>query len=325
MTMRRRALLASAATGIVGTTLVGPAWAQSFPSRPIRWVVPFTPAGNYDVTSRIVGEVMGRHLGQTIVIDNKPGAGGIVGVEAAVAAPADGYTVVMASFSVLNIAPLMARKPPLQPALTPISMLTTVPMVMATSASGKFADWKAMMAQAKSAPGSVSVGHAGNGSTNHVAILRTQTNEKVAFNIIPYRGSAPGLNDLMGGQIDCYTDQLTTSLPHIRAGKLKALVVFALERIPELPGVPTLRELGGTGFDGGTTAGLFARVETPKPIIVQLNSAVMAALNDPTVRQRMGELGATVRPTTPEAYATQLEADKAAVEPLIAAGLLKAE
>ncbi|CAN5265147.1 hypothetical protein BH10PSE6_BH10PSE6_12490 [soil metagenome] len=185
---------------------------------------------------------MGRHLNQTVVMDNKPGAGGLLGVEIAVSAPPDGYTVVMASFSVLFIAPLMAGKPSMISTVTPLSVLTTVSMVIVARPDGRFADMRAVLAEAKARPGTISIGHAGNGTSNHVDILRIQVSEKVQFNIIPYKGSGPcpgpGLNDLMGGSVDLYTDQLSTSLPHIKSGKLKALLAFSPERLPSLPDVP---------------------------------------------------------------------------------------
>lgn len=322
MTIERRSLLGA---GLAAMAMPRAAWADDFPSKPIRWVIPFPAAGNYDITSRIVGEAMGRRLGQTIVMDNKPGAGGIVGVDAAINAPADGYTVVMASFSVLFIAPLMAKRPAMVAAVTPLSVLTTVPMVIVAKPGGRFADMRAVLAEARAKPGTVSIGHAGNGTSNHVDILRIQVSEKVQFNIVPYKGSGPGLNDLLGGNIDLYTDQLSTSLPQIASGKLKALVALSPERLPMLPDVPTLKDIGGTAFDGGTTAGLFVKAGTPAPLIARLNEGVTFALRDEAVVKRMAELGAVTRPTTPEQYAELLKADEANVAPLVASGLLKPE
>jgi tripartite-type tricarboxylate transporter receptor subunit TctC len=319
MTIGRRGLLGAAAL------LASPAWAQDYPSRQLRWVIPFPPAGNYDVTSRIVGEAMGRRLGQTVVMDNKPGAGGILGVDAAVNAPADGYTVVMASFSVLFVAPLMAGKPSNLPAVTPVSALTTVPMVIVAREGGRFADMRAVLAEARAKPGTISIGHAGNGSTNHVAILRLQASEKIQLNIVPYKGSGPGLNDLMGGSLDLYTDQLTTSLPHIKSGKLKGLLAYSPERLPSLPDMPCLPDIGAAPFDGGTTAGLFVKAGTPAPMIAKLSEAVTFALRDEAVRGRLAELGAVTRPTTPEQYAEMLKSDEANVVPLVQSGLLKPE
>ena len=324
MTLNRRTLLGAtfAATAGLPATRAG---AQAFPAKPIRWVIPFAAGGNYDVTSRLVGEAMGRKLGQTVVPDNRPGAGGVVGMEAAAAAPADGYTVVMGSFSVMWIAPYLAGKPPMVAQFAPISMLTTVPMVLVARADGPWQDIKAVLAAARAKPGTISIGHAGNGTTNHIAILRLQVNEKVQFNVIPYKGSAPGLADLVGGQLDLYMDQLSTSLPQIKAGKLKALVVLSPDRIPQLPGVPSLKDIGSVPFDGGTTAGLLARAETPAPILDTLNGACVAALKDEEVARRLSDLGAVVRPCTRAEFAAYLKDQEAGVSELVKSGLLKRE
>ena len=324
MTLNRRTLLGAtfAATAGLPATRAG---AQAFPAKPIRWVIPFAAGGNYDVTSRLVGEAMGRKLGQTVVPDNRPGAGGVVGMEAAAAAPADGYTVVMGSFSVMWIAPYLAGKPPMVAQFAPISLLTTVPMVLVARADGPWQDIKAVLAAARAKPGTISIGHAGNGTTNHIAILRLQVNEKVQFNVIPYKGSAPGLADLVGGQLDLYMDQLSTSLPQIKAGKLKALVVLSPDRIPQLPGVPSLKDIGSVPFDGGTTAGLLARAETPAPILDTLNGACVAALKDGEVARRLSDLGAVVRPCTRAEFAAYLKDQEAGVSELVKSGLLKRE
>jgi tripartite-type tricarboxylate transporter receptor subunit TctC len=325
MNIERRAFLGTGIAALAASGAQFPVYADTYPSKPLRWIVPFAAAGNYDVTSRIVGEAMGRLLNQTIVMDNRPGAGGLVGVEAAINTPADGYTVVMASFTVLFVSPLLAGKQSLIPSVAPISMLSTVPMVVMARPDGRFADMKAVLAEAKAKPGTVSIGHAGNGTSNHLDILRLQVSEKVQFNIIPYKGSGPGLNDLLGGNLDLYMDQLSTSLPHVKSGKLKALVVVAADRIAELPDVPSLKDIGVTPFDGGTTAGLFVRTGTPAPLIAKLNESVAAALKDEAVQKRLAELGAVTRPSTPEAYTELLKSDLANVEPMVKSGLLKPE
>ena len=320
---RRKLLLGGAAIG--AATVMTPGWAQNFPSKPVRWIIPFAPGGNYDVTSRLVGELMGRKLGQTVLADNRPGAGGVIGLEAAVAAPADGYTVVMGSFSVMWIAPYMAGKPPMVPLFAPISLLTTVPTLIVTRADSRFGDIKAAFAEAKAKPGTVSIGHPGNGTTNHIAILRLQVNENLKFNVIPYRGSGPGLADLMAGQIDLYADQLTTSLPHIRAGKLRPLLALGADRIAQLPDVPSLKDIGSQPFDGGTTAGLLARAETPPAALDVLNAAVVAALKDEAVARKLVDLGAEVRPTTRAEFAAHLKDMEGGVVELVKSGLLKPE
>jgi tripartite-type tricarboxylate transporter receptor subunit TctC len=320
MTVGRRILLAGGAVA-----LALPARADTFPSKQIRWVIPFAPGGNYDVTSRLVAEPMGRDLGQTVLIDNRPGAGGVVGLDATVAAPADGYTIVMGSFTVGYVAPIFAGKQQMLQVLAPVSILTTAPTLIVTRADGRFPDIKSLLAEAKAKPGTVTMGHSGNGTTNHVAILRLQLNEKIKFNIVPYRGSGPGINDLLAGNIDCFADQLTSSMPHIQSGKLRALMNFGLEPIPDLPKVPTLKEAGCVPFEGGTTAGVFVRLETPKPIVERLNKAVVFGLKDEVASKRLRELGAIVRPSTPEQFTEALKADEANVAELLKEGLLKPE
>jgi tripartite-type tricarboxylate transporter receptor subunit TctC len=325
MDMRRREFLGTSIAGAAAAMTGMPAWAQNFPSKPIRWIVPFAAGGNYDVTSRLVGEVMGRRLGQPVAPDNRPGAAGIIGLEAAVNAPADGYTVVMGSFSVMWIAPYLAGKPSMLPLFAPISLLTTVPTLVLTRADGRFTDIKSALAEARAKPGTVSIGHPGNGTTNHVAILRLQVNENVKFNIIPYKGSGPGLADLLAGQIDLYADQLTSSLPHIRAGRLKPLLALSGDRIVQLPDVPSLADIGSQPFDGGTTAGLLARAETPGALLDALNAGVVAALKDQEVARKLVDLGAEVRPSTRAEFAAVLKEQEAGVGELVKSGLLKPE
>lgn len=318
--LSRRHLLASAAA-----FAAQPAFADTFPSKQIRWVIPFAPGGNYDVTSRIVAEPMGRQLGQTVLIDNRPGAGGVVGLDAAVAAPADGYTIVMASFTVGYVAPIFAGKQQMLQLLSPVSILTTAPTLIVVRSDGRFRDIAALLAEVKAKPGTVTIGHSGNGTTNHVSILRLQLNQGLKFNIVPYKGSGPGINDLLSGTIDCFADQLTSSMPHIKSGKLRPLVNFGLDKIPDLPEVPTLKEAGLTPFEGGTTAGVFVRKETPADIVARLNAGVVAGLKDATANQRLRELGAVVRPSTPAEFTAALKADEDNVAELLQKGLLKPE
>jgi tripartite-type tricarboxylate transporter receptor subunit TctC len=323
MNMSRRGTLAG---GLALAAMPGlQAGAQNFPSKPIRWVIPFAPGGNYDVTSRIVADPMGRQLGQTVLVDNKPGAGGVVGLELTHNAPADGYTIVMASFTVGYVAPIFAGKKEMLSSFAPVSILTTVPTLVVVRADSKFKDMKSLLAEAKAKPGTISIGHSGNGTTNHVSILRLQLNDNLKFNIIPYRGSGPGIADLLAGNVDSFADQLTSSMPHIKSGKLRPLMTFGMERIPELPDVPTIGDLGIKPFDGATTAGVFAHVDTPKAVIARLNEGVVAGLKDETANKRLRELGAIVRPSTPEQFTAALKADEANVSELLRLGLLKPE
>ena len=195
MKLDRRGFLAGSAMALGSQLGAAPAaYADTFPSKSIRWVIPFAPGGNYDVTARLVSDPMSRQLGQTIVIDNRPGSGGVVGLEAAITAPADGYTIVMASFTVGYVAPLFAGRPQMLQALAPVSILTTAPTLIVAQAGSRFTDIKTLLAEVRAKPVTVTIGHSGNGTTNHVAILRQQLNENIKFNIIPYRGSGPGIN-----------------------------------------------------------------------------------------------------------------------------------
>jgi tripartite-type tricarboxylate transporter receptor subunit TctC len=249
----------------------------------------------------------------------------VVGLEIAVNAPADGYTLVMASFTVGYVAPIFAGKQQMLQVLAPVSILTTAPTLIVTRADSRFTDAKTLLAEVKAKPGTVTMGHSGNGTTNHVAVLRLQLNENLKFNIVPYRGSGPGINDLLAGNIDCFADQLTSSMPHIKSGKLRPLMNFGLHGIPDLPKVPTLKEAGCIPFEGGTTAGVFVRLETPKPIVERLNKAVVSGLKDETVSKRLRELGAIVRPSTPEQFTEALKSDEANVAELLQKKLLKPE
>jgi tripartite-type tricarboxylate transporter receptor subunit TctC len=219
----------------------------------------------------------------------------------------------------------MAGKPSMVPLFAPISLLTTVPTMIVTRADSRFADIKSALAEAKAKPGTVSIGHSGNGTINHIGILRLQANEDVKFNIIPYRGSGPGLADLMAGQIDLYTDQLTTSLPHIKAGKLKPLLILSPDRISQLPNAPSLKDIGSKPFDASTTAGVLARAETPAAALDVLNAAVVAALKDEEVVRKLVDLGAEVRPTSRADFAAHLKDMDAVVAELVKSGLLKPE
>jgi tripartite-type tricarboxylate transporter receptor subunit TctC len=219
----------------------------------------------------------------------------------------------------------MAGKPSMVPLFAPISLLTTVPTMIVTRADSRFADMKSALAEAKAKPGTVSIGHSGNGTINHVADLQLQASENVKFNIIPYRGSGPGLADLMAGQIDLYTDQLTTSLPLIRTGKIRPLLILAPDRITQLPDVPSLKDIGIKPFDGSTTAGVLARAETPAAALDVLNAAVVAALKDEEVVRKLVDLGAEVRPTSRADFAAHLKDMEAVVAELVKSGLLKPE
>ena len=297
-----------------------------FPRKPIRWVIPFAPGGNYDVTSRIVAEPMGRQLGQTVLIDNRPGAGGVVGLEAAVDAPADGYTIVMASFTVGYVAPIFAGKQQMLQVLAPVSMLTTAPTLVVTRSDSRFTDMKALLAEAKAKPGTVTMGHSGNGTTNHVAILRLQLNEKVKFNIIPYRGSGPGIADLLAGN-----DRLLRRPAHqLDAAHPVGQAARPGEFRPRADSRPARRaDAQGSRLHRRSKAARRRACSCAwrrrSRSIDRLNDGVVAGLKDEAANKRLRELGAIVRPSTPEQFTEALKADEANVSELLKIGALKPE
>jgi tripartite-type tricarboxylate transporter receptor subunit TctC len=323
VSIQRRTVLGSALA--LAAAAGSGARADTYPSKAIRFIVPFAAGGNADITARLVGEGLQRKLGQPVVVDNRPGAGGVLGQEMVATSPPDGYTLVIAAFGTLYVSPLMAGKPSMVPDFAPVSMLSTVPMVWVVPATSKYTTWQQFLAAAKAAPGTITVGHAGNGTPNHTDVLRVEENEKVTFSIVPYRGSGVGLNDVLASQIDSFVDQLSSSLPHLQSNKLRALLVLGEKRLPELPNVPTMAEVGLKPFDGGTTLGLYVRTGTPKPIIDTLNAATVAALSDPAIKQKFAELGATVRPCTPEESLAIMKDDDVALSALAAKGLLKVQ
>jgi tripartite-type tricarboxylate transporter receptor subunit TctC len=309
---------------LLAACAAGAAFAQSFPSKPVKIVVPFAPGGNLDVTARLVGESMSKQLGQPFVVENRAGAGGAIGSEAVAKAPPDGYTLVAGTTATTIVSPLMVPNPPYGlESFTPVGMMAVTPLILEVPAASAYKDFKAYLAYSKANPGKVTIGHSGNGTTNHVAILLLQDALKVQWNIVPYKGSGPALIDLVGGQIDSMMDQTSSSLPQIQAGKLRAIAVGTKSRIPELPQVPTLQEEGVADFEAATPSALLAPAGTPADVVKVLNAALNKALADPAVHKRLVELGSDPRPMDPAQFAAYLRAEDGKLKALVKAGLLK--
>lgn len=316
---------------VLGAPLVmafaGHARAADYPERPIRLVVPFAPGGNADLTGRIFGEALTKRLGQQVVIDNRGGAGGAIGAEQVAKSTPDGYSIVLGSTGTFLVSPRMTGgKPPYTLAnFAPVALLSTSSMVIEVNAKNPIKNWADMLAYLKANPGKLSVGHPGNGSTNHLALLRLQEAAGVKFNPIPYKSNGPALTDLLGGQLDAVIDQIPTSISHIREGRLRAIVVTTAKRAGQLPDTPTLAELGVTGFDAATPLVLMAPAGTPAGIMNKLNAAVADAIADPAVGQREAELGADTEAMSPQALAAMLQKEDISVQAIQKAGLLKTE
>ena len=270
-----------------------PATAQEFPARPIRIIVPFAPGGNVDITARIIAPGMGDILGQQVIVENRPGGGGMVATAQVVKGPADGYTLVLGSSSTISVAPAVAKNPPYDPTrdLALLGPIQAVPIVLTASAKSSIGSYREFVAQAQARPGRLSVASAGTGTSNHLALelLIRQTGLKLIH--VPYKGSGPALVDLLGGQVETMMDQLTASMAHIKEGRLRALAVTTRKRSALLPEVPSLAELGLTDYDVSTFTGLFAATGTPRPILDKLAAALARVLAQAAIRERFTALG----------------------------------
>jgi len=276
----------------------GGAFADSrrYPDRPVRLIVPFPAGGSTDIVARLVAERLQAALGQPFVVDNKGGAGGNIGIGETIRSPADGYTLVLGSAQTLTINPQLQPATRFDPQkdLAPIVVIASMPNVLLVNNKVPAVNVAQLVALARQRGDKMSYGSTSVGSTPHLSaeLLKSMTGTSIMH--VPYRGSAPALQDLMGGQIDMIFDNLPSSLPHIRAGTVRALAVTALKRTPSAPELPTLNESGLKGFDSEGWFGLLAPAATPPAVLERLNVSVNEALKQPEFRERL--LGAGVEP-----------------------------
>lgn len=271
----------------------GAAWAQEFPNKPMRIIVPFAPGGNVDITARIIAQPMADILGQQMIVENRPGGGGMVATAQVVKGPADGYTLVLGSSSTISVAPATAKNPPYDPTrdLAVVGPIQAVPIVLTASAKTTITSYREFAAQAQARPGRVSVASAGTGTSNHLALELLMKQSGLKLIHVPYKGSGPALIDLVGGQVETMMDQLTASMVHIKEGRLRALAVTTRKRSALLPEVPSLAELGLGDYEVSTFTGLFAPAGTPRPVLDRLAAALARVLAQPAVRERFVALG----------------------------------
>ena len=319
------------AAALVATTLhgTGSAIAQGYPTRPIVVVVPFSAGGPTDALMRVLGERMRASLGQPLLVENVTGAAGTIGVARVARATPNGYTLSVGHWSthVVNgaIYPLTFD---LLKDLEPVARLTSYPMLLVAKNAIPAKDLKEFLAWARANQDKTSAGSIGVGSAAHVAGVYFQNLTGLQFQYVAYRGAAPALQELMGGQIDFLFDHLAHSLPHVRAGKVRAYAVTAPTRSPSAPDIPTFDEAGVPGLHVLIWYGLWAPRGTPTEVIARLNSAVKEALADPGVRQRLSDLGQVIPPPeqlTPEALAAYHKAEIEKWWPLIKAAGIKVE
>ncbi|RYF18146.1 MAG: tripartite tricarboxylate transporter substrate binding protein BugE [Comamonadaceae bacterium] len=291
---------------------LGPVHADAtYPNKPIRLIVPFGPGGSTDLAARLVAEFGSRELGQQIVVENKPGAGGSTGMEFVAKSPADGYTLGMATVSTHGANPAVyGSKLKYNPVkdFAPVTNVATTPSVFAVNPSKVSAKgMKEFLAAAKAAPGKYSYGSPGTGSLGHANISHFAALAQIELLHVPYKGGGQAMNDAVAGQVDAITDNLPSALPHIKAGKLRALAVLSEKRSPALPDVPTYGELGFPQMGGGGWFGVVAPAGTPPAIVAKLNAAIHKAMQQPDFIKKMDESGATLIPGTPAQFAKDIE------------------
>jgi len=293
--------------------------AQNYPSKPIRLICPFPPAGAVDIASRATAYELSRILGQPVAVENKPGAGGnLGGAEAARSAP-DGYTLFMTTSGIQAINPALYARMAFDPNkdLAPVAALVSLNNVLVVHPSVPARTVQEVIALAKKDPGKWTYASSGNGTSIHMsgAMFTQLTGTDILH--IPYKGSGPAVTDLLAGQVNMMFDNIPSSLPHIRAGKLRALATTGTKRDPALPDLPTLAEAGVPGYESGVWFGLSVPAGTPREIIVKLNAAALQAAKAPDFVKRMTDLGYNLIPSTPEEMAAMLKAELARWAPIV--------
>ncbi|WP_029044877.1 tripartite tricarboxylate transporter substrate binding protein [Cupriavidus sp. amp6] len=290
-----------ARTGRAGTlalaaslSIAAPAAQAAYPDHPIRWIVPFPAGGAMDNIARTLGEDMSRTLGQSIVVENRPGAGGNIGTELVARAPADGYTLIIVANG-MAVNPALYGKLSYDPVkdFAPVSLLAVVPNVLVANKSRRQeATVKDVIAHARAAPGKYTYASAGNGTSIHLAAELFTSMAHVDMLHIPYKGSGPAMSDLLGGQVDYMFDSITSAKPQIESGKLTPIAVTTARRSSALPNVPTVAEAGLPGYELSPWFAAFVPAKTPQPVIDKLNGAMLEALRKPAVQKRLTQIGA---------------------------------
>ncbi|MDB5769801.1 MAG: Tat pathway signal sequence protein 13, partial [Burkholderia sp.] len=285
----------------------------SYPQKPITLVVGFTAGSATDAVARILAQRMGEKLKQTVVIDNKPGQGGGLAAAAIAKAAPDGYTIMVSGTGPLVINPTLYQKLPYDTLrdFAPIGMHTWLPYLLVVNPNARFKTLSEFLEYARANPDKVSFASSGNGSTAHLMMAMLAQRTGVRLMHVPYKGSAQAQTDVMGGQVDSVFDTVLSTMPHVRAGRLRAIASGSASRSELAPDVPTANEQGVAGFNGGAWLGMLAPARTPKPIIDKLNQALNETLAEPAIRQKLMAMGAEVRHTTPDEFSTFIKAEHA--------------
>ena len=315
-------MLRRVALGLLMAAVAGPAFGQAYPNKPIQLIVPFAAGGPTDVMARIVGERMGKELGQQFIIDNVTGAAGSIAMGKLARSTPDGYTIGIGHLgtNVVNGAIYKNLTFDLINDLVPIALLPSNPLLVVTSNQVPAKDMKELVAYLKANADKVSGGTAGMGSGSHIGVLAFFDGTGTNYQLVPYRGTGPAVQDLIANQIQIMIDQSSNSLPHVRAGKIRAYAVTAKQRNAAAPDIPTTAEAGFPGIEVAIWHGLWAPKGTPRDIIDRLNAAAVAALKDPEIRKKLEDLGQdipTPQQMQPDAFAAYQKAEFAKWKPII--------
>jgi len=324
--MKKRAFLAlCACTG--GLFPLQAALAQSWPAKPIRLVVPFTPGGSTDILARAIGQKLTEAWGQPVLIDNVPGAGGSIGADKVAKAAPDGYTLLMGHIGTLAVNPSLYPHLPYDPvrSFAPVAWVARVPNVLVVHPSVPARNVKELVALARARPGSLNYGSGGNGSAANLATEYFKLETGTSLLHIPYRGTAPAVTDLVGGQIQLLFTGAPAVIGQVRSGQLRALAVSSPQRLEALPDLPTVAESGYPGFEADQWYGVVAPAGTPREVVLKLNAQINLALGSPELKSRLASEGAIATPNPPEAFGALIAREIGRWRPVVGSGRVKAD
>jgi len=310
MPIHRRGAIAALACSLA--LLAAPASGQSgYPAKPVRIIVPFPPGQAADTFSRMLAERLSALWGQQVVVENRGGGGGVPGVMAVKDAPPDGYTWLVGTSGTLGVNPSVYAKIPYDPLkdFAPASNIFIVPLIIVAHPSFAPNTVAELVEAAKKAPGRINFASAGPGTAQHMTGELFKVRAAIDLVHIPYKGSGPGITDLVGGQVPIMFDSITSAMPHIKSGRAKAIAVTTAQRIPQLPDVPTVAESGYPGFEGVGWSGIVLPAGTPREIVERVSADIQKLLNDPQLRERMIDRGGIPDPRTPQEYAAFLRSE----------------
>jgi len=320
--MFRRTLITFCMAALSGSVL-----AQAYPNRPIKLQVPFAPGGATDIIARTIGEALGRALGQPVVVENKAGGGGVVGATETARAAPDGYSLGMATVSTVASNPAINPKIAYNPLtdFTPIINIAATPNVIAVHPSFPAKDFKSFLAEIKSHPGKYSYATSGVGTIGHMQTELFKNLTSTFITHIPYRGAGPALNDVIAGQVPITFDNLPSPLPYIQTNRLVAIVVAAPQRLPQLPNVPTFKEVGLEAVNRMAFYGIYGPKGLPREVVDKINAAVRKALEEPAVKTRIEDTGSLIIGNSPEQFAAQIKAEYEVYKKVVDSAKLKLE